>query len=126
MKGTVLAVLVTMVAMWVAWRFSRRRWLHATLMGGMMVFDVVFPFYLYQANDWYKRLIVQEQIFSFSVWMHVAILVVLYTLYVVQVQAGLAIWRGDGEARDGHRLQAKGILAARLMALLTGVLLMVQ
>jgi hypothetical protein len=126
MKGTVLAVLVTFAAMWVAWRFSRHRWLHATLMGGMMLFDVVFPFYLYFVNDWYKRLIEQEQIFSFSVWMHVGIMVVLYTLYVVQVQAGLAIWRGDGEARGGHRLQAKGILAARVMALLTGVLLMVQ
>ena len=125
MKGTILAVLLTFAGMWLAWRFSRHRWLHVSLMGGMVVFDVIFPFYLYFANDWYKRLIEQEQIFDFSVWMHVGILTVLYTLYVVQIQEGIRLWRGQGDRRSHHQ-QANGILAARILAFLTGLLLMVQ
>ena len=112
-----------------AWRYSRMRALHASLMGLVMAFDVLFPLYLYLVNDWYRRLIVKEEIFSFSIWMHFMLIVVLYMLYVFQIQAGLGLWRGVGnpvDVRKTHHQQARGILVARLMVFITGVLLIVQ
>ncbi|GMQ99294.1 MAG: hypothetical protein BMS9Abin18_0111 [Zetaproteobacteria bacterium] len=126
MKGTILAVLISFVVMGAAYRFARVRLLHITTMTLVMVFDITFPIYLYLANDWYKRLIEKEQIFSFSIWMHFMLIIVLYTLYVVQIQAGRKLWAGDKDIRQEHKLQGRGIMIARLMVFTTGVLLIIQ
>ncbi len=126
MKGTILAVLVSFIAMGAAYRFARIRSLHITSMIMVMVFDIAFPIYLYLANDWYKRLIEKEQIFSFSIWMHFMLIIVLYTLYVIQIQAGRKLWAGDKNIRQEHKLQGRGIMTARLMVFITGALLIIQ
>jgi len=126
MKGTILAVIVSFVAMGLAYRFARIRILHIVAMIMVMAFDILFPLYLYLANDWYKRLIEKEQIFSFSIWMHFMLIIVLYTLYVIQAQAGRKLWAGGNEIRQEHKLQGRGIMVARLMVFITGVLLIIQ
>jgi len=126
MKGTILAVLISFAAMGLAYRFARIRVLHMTTMVMVMVFDIAFPVYLYTANDWYKRLIEKEQIFSFSIWMHFMLIIVLYALYVIQAQAGRKLWAGDNEIRQEHKLQGRGIMVARAMVFITGALLIIQ
>ena len=126
MKGTVIAVLVSFGVMGVAYRHARAHMLHIGLMAVVMVFDVVFPVYLYVANDWPKRLIEKGEIFSFSIWMHVMLIIALYSLYVIQIQAGKRLLHAGKDARKEHRQQAIGILAARMLVFVTGALLIAQ
>ena len=127
MKGTVIAVFISFGVMALAYRYARMHVLHIGLMAMVMLFDVVFPVYLYIANDWPTRLIDKGEIFSFSIWMHVMLIIVLYALYVIQVQAGRRLLgEGKRSARKEHRQQAIGILAARMLVFVTGALLIAQ
>ena len=54
--------------------------------------DVLFPFYLYLTHDWYNRLIVHEEIFSFLIWMHFGLTLALYALYFLQIQTARKIF----------------------------------
>jgi len=120
-------VLISFGVMAVAYRYARIHVLHIGLMAMVMVFDVVFPVYLYIANDWPTRLIDKGEIFSFSIWMHVMLIIILYALYAIQVQAGRRLLdEGKRGARKEHRQQAIGILAARMLVFVTGALLIAQ
>ncbi len=126
MKGTIIAVLLSFGVMGAAYRYARAHMLHIVLMAMVMAFDVIFPVYLYIANNWPKRLIDQGEIFSFSIWMHVMLIIVLYSLYVIQIQAGRRLLCAGEDVRKEHRQQAIGILAARMLVFVTGALLIAQ
>jgi len=100
-------------------------------MSFLMVFDFFFPVYLYLTHDWWKRLIVNEGIFSFALWSHLIIVMVLYALYVLQIMAGRSMLQNapDSEdhqrTREEHRKQFIGIVIERLLVLASGALLIV-
>ena len=120
--GTVIFVSITYLIM-VAAYFHHYRRLHITVMASIMLTDFFFPVYLYLTHDWGKRLIDHEEIFSFLIWMHFILLITLYILYVFQIQAGRKILQGDEQARADHKGQAKGILIAKALVIITGALL---
>ena len=109
-----------MVATYFLHRFRR---IHITVMTSIMLTDFFFPVYLYLTHDWVKRLIGHEEIFSFLIWMHFILLITLYILYIFQIQAGRKILHGDAQARADHKGQAKGILIAKALVIITGALL---
>lgn len=92
-------------------------------MAAVIVFDVCMPFYLYTHRDWWKQLIDQQDIFSFLVWMHFGLLVVMYALEGMQILSARKILRGDAAARRDHRMQGRALLAVRALAIVTGGLL---
>jgi len=121
--AAILVALATYGLMIVAFYLSRYRRMHVAVMAAVMVFDVLMPFYLYMNRDWYHRLIEREEIFSFLLWMHLGLVITLYTLYVLQVQAGRKILKGNDAVRLEHRGQAKAILFVRGLVLATAALL---
>ena len=121
--GTVWFVLATYLLMLAAYFYSRYRWFHVPVMVAMIVVDVLFPFYLYLTHDWYKRLIVHEEIFSFLIWMHFGLILTLYALYFLQIQTARKIFKGNAEARSEHHSQAKAILLVRGLVIATALLL---
>lgn len=123
MPETILFGLVTYALMVVAFFAARRRWFHIPVMVTCILFDLAMPFYLYATNDWYKRLIEHEEIFSFLIWCHLGLVLTVYALYFVQVQTGLRLLKADQASRDDHRGQAKAILLVRALVLGTGALL---
>ena len=121
--GTVWFVVFTYVMMLVAYYYSRYRWFHVPVMVTMIVVDVLFPFYLYLTHDWYKRLIVHEEIFSFLIWMHFGLILTLYALYFLQIQTARRIFAGSQEGRSEHHSQAKAIILVRGLVIATALLL---
>ena len=121
--GTVIFVSITYLIMVAAYFLHHYRRLHITVMASIMLTDFFFPVYLYLTHDWGKRLIDHEEIFSFLIWMHFILLISLYILYVFQIQAGRKILQGDEQARADHKGQAKGILIAKALVIITGALL---
>lgn len=97
--------------------------LHIPLMGCVMTFDLLFPIWLYLTHDWIKRLIDHGELLSFLIWAHLFLVLTLYSLYVLQIQAGRRLLAGDTEARPGHLVQSRGIVIARLFVFMTGALL---
>lgn len=123
MVGTIWFVLGTYALMLAAYYFARHRWFHVPVMSGMVIVDIVFPFYLYLTHDWYRRLVVHEEIFSFLVWMHFGLVLTLYALYFLQIQTARKIFAGDDEIRSEHRSQANAILLVRGLVIATAFLL---
>ena len=123
MTGVVWMAFASYLLMLIAFRWSAQRVLHVSVMVSLMLFDLGMPFYLYATRDWYKRLIVQGDISSFGVWMHVGLLLTLYALYVFQIMSVRGVLRGDAEARTNHHGQAKAILVVRGLVILTGAIL---
>ena len=121
--GTVWFVLATYALMIAAYYYSRYRWFHVPVMVTMIVTDILFPFYLYLTHDWYKRLIVHEEIFSFLIWMHFGLILTLYALYFLQIQTARKIFTDQLEARAEHHSQAKAILLVRGLVIATALLL---
>jgi hypothetical protein len=121
--GTVWFVLATYVLMIAAYYYSRYRWFHVPVMVLIIITDILFPFYLYLTHDWYKRLIVHEEIFSFLIWMHFGLILTLYALYFLQIQTARRIFGGNQEARGEHYSQAKAILLVRGLVIATALLL---
>lgn len=121
--ATILVALATYVLMILAFYLAHYRRMHVTVMAAIMVFDVLMPFYLYLNRNWYHRLIEREEIFSFLLWMHLGLVITLYVLYVLQVQAGRKILNGNDATRPEHRGQAKAILFVRGLVLATAALL---
>lgn len=105
------------------YRFHRPRAWHASAMALCMLYDICVPFYLFFARNWPHRLIEQGEIFNFLIWMHVALDILLFALYVLQIQAGLKLWRGEEDMRITHGKQAKAILGVRALVVLSGALL---
>lgn len=121
--ATILVALGTYGLMILAFYLARYRRLHIAIMAGIIIFDLLMPFYLYMNRDWYHRLIEREEIFSFLIWMHLGLVITLYGLYVMQIHAGRSIIRGKSGARTEHRGQAKAILLVRGLVLATAALL---
>ena len=123
LAGTVIFVSITYLIMVATYFLHRFRRFHITVMTTIMLTDFFFPVYLYLTHDWVKRLIDHEEIFSFLIWMHFILLITLYILYIFQIQAGRKILQGDEQARADHVGQAKGILIAKALVIITGALL---
>lgn len=121
--GTVWFVVATYVLMIAAYVYSRYRWFHVPVMAGIAIVDLLFPFYLYLTHDWYRRLIVHEEIFSFLIWMHLGLVLTLYTLYFLQIQTARKIFSGNDESRGEHHSQANAILLVRALVIATAVML---
>ncbi len=111
------------LVMLAAYFLHRHRWFHVPVMAGCLLFDVGMPVYLYTHRNWYHRLIEQEDLYSFLVWMHFGLLVGMYALYVVQVLTARRIFRGDASARADHHAQGKMMLLARGLVIVTGAIL---
>jgi hypothetical protein len=121
--GTVLFIALTYLIMLVAYRLPKWPLLHRPVMATIICLDLLFPFYLYATKDWGRRLIDQEEILSFMVWMHLILVITLYMLYFVQVRSVSALLRGDPKARDEHKSQGLGIIIVRGLVLLSGAML---
>ena len=125
MAGTVLYVLATYALMVAAFYYARLRRFHVPVMVFIMTSDLLFPLYLVMTRDWYKRLIVDEDILTFGVWVHFMLLITLFVLYFVQILAGRRLLKGEAgsQIRQEHRAQGMGILLVRAFVILTGALL---
>jgi hypothetical protein len=121
--ATVLAAFLTYLVMLAAFIWARRRAVHIPVMVAVMLFDIAMPVYLYMNKDWHRRLIVEGELTSFLLWTHFLLLLSLYMLYVMQVQVGRRLLRGDEAAREDHRGQGKAILWVRAFVIITGALL---
>jgi len=131
MATSVLLVLMSFGLLAAAWYWRKQRRFHIAAMSFLMVFDLFFPVYLYLTHDWWKRLIVDGDIFSFLLWSHLIFVMVLYALYVLQVMAGRTMLQSAADSedhkrtREDHRKQFIGIVVARLLVLASGALLIV-
>jgi undecaprenyl pyrophosphate phosphatase UppP len=108
-----------------AFYHARLRKFHVPVMITIMVCDLFFPVYLVMTRDWYQRLILDEDILTFGIWMHLGAVISLFVLYGVQIQAGRGLLNDsdDTRYRQDHRSQAKAILAVRALVIFTGALL---
>ncbi|MFQ5344676.1 MAG: hypothetical protein ACE5DZ_01800 [Mariprofundus sp.] len=123
MPLSVMLVFISFIVLGVAWLVKKNHMLHIILMGCIMLFDVFFPVWLYLTHDWVKRLIDNGELLSFAIWAHVFLILTLYALYVLQVQAGRQLLGGKTDARSEHRLQSRGIIIVRLFVFLSGAML---
>jgi len=123
MPLSVMIVLLSFVVLAVAWLVKKNHVLHICLMSCVMVFDVLFPVWLYLTHNWIKRLIDDGELLSFAIWAHVFLILTLYALYVLQVQAGRQLLAGQREVRVNHQVQSRGIIIVRLFVFLSGALL---
>ncbi len=120
---TISAALFSYVLMLAAFFLHRRRWLHVSAMGAIIAFDVAMPIYLYLHRDWWKRLIEQEEITSFLVWMHLGLLIIMFVLDGAQILTARKIIQGEQTARRDHHTQGKALLVVRGLVVLTGAIL---
>jgi len=120
---TIIYAVVTWFLMLAAFMLARRyRRLHVVTMGTVITLDFLFPFYLYATRDWGRRLFDEGEILSFMLWTHLLLVLTLYVLYVVQIQAGSRLLKGVESARADHRAQGLGILVTRALVIFTGAL----
>lgn len=122
-SGSLLFVVGSYAVMVWAFLWSKKRAFHMPVMMTIIVIDVFFPVYLVLTKDWYRRLIEQEEILSFMIWMHFMLVLVLYALYFLQIQSVRKMLRGDEIARAEHGNQGKGILIARGLVILSASML---
>ena len=120
---SVIAASVSFLVMLFAYYKHKRRLLHVSLMVSVILFDLLFPVYLFLTRDWKTRLIDHGDILSFGVWTHFGLLVALMVLFVLQVLAGLRLWKHDDSQRQEHANLAKGILLTYGLVVLSGFLL---
>jgi len=130
MPITVLLVLISFVVLAAAWYWRKQRTFHISAMISLMVFDLFFPVYLYLTHDWKHRLIDQGEIFSFLIWSHVMLVMILYALYVLQVMVGRSMLANPvGEKHHHHRIEHQkqfvGVVVVRFLVLASGWLLFV-
>ncbi|MBI3902422.1 MAG: hypothetical protein HY306_05685 [Nitrosomonadales bacterium] len=123
MPITSLAAIASYLLMLAAYFLPRQRWLHIPAMAAIMLFDVGLPIYLYTHRNWWHRLIEQQDILSFLVWMHFGLIVAIYALDILQIQSARKILRGIKEARAEHHGQGKALLVIRGLVILTGAIL---
>ncbi len=129
MVTSVILVLISFVWLALAWFFRKVRHFHVPAMIILMVFDLFFPVYLYLTHDWWQRLIVHQEALSFAVWSHLIFIIVLYSLYVLQIMAGRSMMQTQGdeykEHQHDHAKQFIGILIIRTLVFASGALLIV-
>lgn len=121
---TVIVASITYIIMVLAFYYHRVRKFHVPIMVGIVIFDLMMPFYLYSTRDWKLQLIDQGDILSFGVWIHFGLLIALFVLYAIQIVAGRALLAGaDQETRIEHKNVGKSILIVRGMVIITGAML---
>ncbi len=120
---TVLAAFSTYLLMLAAFFLARHRFFHIPAMIAIMLFDVGMPIYLYTHRRWWHRLIEQQDILSFLVWMHFGLLITMYVLDVAQILTARKLIKGDPQARAEHRSQGKALLVVRGLVIVTGAIL---
>ncbi len=118
-----VAASLSYALMLAAYFLPHRRYFHVPVMVFIILFDLGMPFYLYSHRNWWHRLVEQQEMFSFLVWMHLGLLVVLYTLYAVQIYTAGKLLKGVGAARGDHRSQGKALLLVRGLSIVTGAIL---
>ncbi len=123
MELTLGVAIGSYLLMVVAFFLHRMRLFHMTVMRGVVVLDLLFPIYLVMTNDWYKRLIEQQEILSFLIWMHFMLALTLYGLYFLQIVSAKKMLSGEMEVRSEHRSQGVGILIVRGLLVLSAALL---
>ncbi len=123
MSGALLFAIATYALMVMAFFLAKWRYFHMPVMITTILFDLLIPFYLVLTNDWYKRLIEQEEIFSFMIWMHFILVLTLYALYGLQIMTIKKMINGDVVARQEHRTQGMGVLIARGLVILSAAML---
>ena len=106
-----------------AFRHARQRMFHLWVMISVILFDLGMPVYLYLNKDWHRRLIVEGELTSFLVWIHFMMLVMMYTLYVMQIKTALNLLQYDNSVRVDHRAQGQAVLLVRALVIFTGALL---
>lgn len=122
---TIAISVLTWLIMFAAFHVSRFRKVHMSVMLAVLVYDLAIPIYLFTHRDWYKRLIENEDILTFGVWMHFMVVFLLYVLYVFQILAARKIISNptDQIVRSDHRQQGIALLATRAFVIFTGALL---
>jgi len=121
--ATVLAASLTYLLMLAAYFLPRHRFFHIPVMVSVILFDLGMPFYLYTHRNWWRRLIEQQEILSFLLWMHFGLIITLYALYAAQIYTARKILQGDRDARHDHHGQGRAVLVARGLVILTGAIL---
>ncbi len=130
MATSILLVLISFVVLAAAWYWRKQRQFHISAMVSLILFDLAFPVYLYLTHDWKERLIDQGEIFSFLIWSHVMLVMVLYALYVLQIMAGRSMLANPvgpehQHHRSEHQKQFIGVVVVRLLVFFSGWLLFV-
>lgn len=123
METSLIIAIASYCVMLFAFYMKKYRAVHVPLMASVVVLDILFPVYLILTHDWYKRLIVQEEIFSFMIWMHLMLVITLYALYITQISTARKMLQGDMTVKNGHRSQGMGILIARGLVVLSAAML---
>ena len=126
MAGPFYLATLTFLLMLAGFYWHRLRRFHVVIMSSVIAFDIGMPFYLALTRDWNKRLLVDGDIFSFGVWMHFGLIITLFVLYAFQIHAGLKLLKSTSNnktVKREHRMQAKGILLARALVIITGAIL---
>ncbi|MBI3772601.1 MAG: hypothetical protein HY272_07870 [Gammaproteobacteria bacterium] len=123
METSLIVAIGSYFVMLFAYYMKQWRFVHMPLMAAVIMLDMMFPIYLILNRDWYKRLIEQEEIFSFMIWMHLILIITLYALYVLQISTARKMLQGDMTAKNGHRSQGIGILVVRGLVVLSAALL---
>jgi hypothetical protein len=123
MPITITAALLSYVLMLAAYLWHRWRWFHVPAMLAIIAFDLGMPVYLYLHRHWWHRLIEQQQLFSFLIWMHFGLLITMYVLYAMQIMTARKILKGDIAARVEHHGQGKALLLVRGLVIVTGAIL---
>ena len=123
MSEALIFAVITYLLMVMAFFLAKSRAIHIPVMAGCILFDLLMPVYLILTKDWYKRLIEQEELFSFMIWMHFILVLTLYALYGLQIMTVKKMIAGDKVAREEHRSQGKGILIARGLVVLSALML---
>jgi hypothetical protein len=118
-----IAAVASYLVMLAAYFLPRHRYFHMPVMASVIVFDVGMPFFLVSHRDWWHRLVVQEDIFSFLVWMHFGLLITLYALEAAQAWSAWRLLKGMNEARTAHHGQGKALLMVRALVIITGGIL---
>ncbi|MDQ6990239.1 MAG: hypothetical protein Q9M11_00720 [Mariprofundaceae bacterium] len=129
MVTSVILVLISFAWLALAWFFRNIRRFHIPAMILLVVFDLFFPVYLYLTHDWWQRLIIHQEALSFAVWSHLIFIIVLYSLYVLQIMAGRGMLQTEGtdyqEHQHDHAKQFIGIVIIRTLVFASGALLIV-
>ena len=115
-----LAACASYLLMLAAYFLPKRRAFHMPAMGATIIFDVAMPFFLVTHRNWWHRLIEQNDIFSFLVWMHFGLLITMYALEAAQIATARQILKGVPSARAAHHSQGRALLMARGLVIVTG------
>ncbi len=110
----------TYLLMLAAFYLPRRRYFHIAVIAACLLFDIAMPVYLYTHRHWYHRLVEQNDIFSFLVWMHFGLLITMYALEAAQIATARQILKGAPDARATHHSQGRALLMARGLVIVTG------